>query len=293
MLDTVRLFIFTMQLRSIRTVLLSTAFHIMILRYRTICTGSVQRQVGPVSAIQSSVQCYPPSFPTSVWRVAPQAHTDHRGRAPATTSAAAANRNRDCSAPASSKHNSHCSDGGPKWHGFCVFQPLPTLHYIMFHPPHNDATSSSATSPHPSFKPTTHRGPQAAAHGPPTTWTSENRPTAPTPLVRPVTGVHAHISCDDNAGEWTDQTRDHRRRHSVSRSFCMLPSLSVVDTAVSSTAQCHQATVLGFHWYHWPTVVPPSTVGALSHDTCPKYCSYINYVSFHSVYLRQFLKYYG
>jgi len=37
-------------------------------------------------------------------------------------------------------------------------------------------------------------------------------PTAPTPLARPDTGVQARISCDDNAGKWTDQTRDHQRR---------------------------------------------------------------------------------
>jgi len=36
-------------------------------------------------------------------------------------------------------------------------------------------------------------------------------PTAPAPLTCPDTGVQARISCDDSAGERTNQTREHQR----------------------------------------------------------------------------------
>ena len=36
-------------------------------------------------------------------------------------------------------------------------------------------------------------------------------PTVPTSLTRSDTGVQACISCDDNVGKWTDQTRDYQR----------------------------------------------------------------------------------
>ena len=87
------------------------AFHIVISRYRTTFTASVQRQAASRPHVRRTVKCAVLSA-ADVWHVMPQAHTDHRVRSPATASAAAMNRNRDGSAPETSKCNSHRSDAG-------------------------------------------------------------------------------------------------------------------------------------------------------------------------------------
>jgi len=74
--------------------------------------SSRKQQVDPASAVQSRVQSYlPPMFDDYI---------DHCGWASVTVNVVAANRNQDSSF-VTSKHNSHRSDIGLKWHGFCVF----------------------------------------------------------------------------------------------------------------------------------------------------------------------------
>ena len=181
-------------------------FHIAISRYHTIFTASVQRQMASRPRVRRTVECAVLSA-VNVCRVMPQAHTDHCGRSPATASAAAANRNRDGSASATSKRNSHCSDAGKNGTFSVCFNFFPL--YIKLSFTHR-AKILPAAPPQAHTRHSTHNSyglhschAQTANH--PRHPTIGRPPTIPTPLACPDTGVPACISCDDNAGKWSDR----------------------------------------------------------------------------------------
>jgi len=113
------------------------------------------------------------------------------------------NRNRDGSAPATSKRNSHCSDAGKNgtfsvcFNFFPLYIKLSFTHCTTILP----AAPSQVHSPH-----STHDryGPHSCcAHtaNHPGCPRSGRPPTAPTPLAC----VQARISCDDNTSKWSDR----------------------------------------------------------------------------------------